>query len=53
MDEFKRRNMKLATSLDYNARCVRLSDRAKVAKMLRRYARRKLRAERWYRTDGH
>ena len=42
MDEFKRTNMKLATAQDYNAKCVRLNDRARVAKMLRRYARRKL-----------
>ena len=47
MDYFKRKNVKLATSLDYNAsRYVSLGrDRRRVAQLLRRYARRKLREE--------
>jgi len=42
MDDFKKTNVALATAFDYNAYCVRLRDRAAIAKMLRRYSRRKL-----------
>ncbi len=45
MDEFKRYNVKLATGQNYNSRCVRLPDRSRVGKMLRRYSRRKMRQE--------
>lgn len=46
MDDFKKANVKLATSQDYNApRFLILRDRRKVAQMLRRYARRKLKEE--------
>ena len=46
MDKFKQQNVKLATKLDYNAKSVvTLSDRAKVSKLINRYARRALRQE--------
>lgn len=45
MDEFKRQNVKLATAQDYNSKCVYLRGRSAIGKMLRRYARRKLRQE--------
>ncbi|MBE1304147.1 hypothetical protein G4W71_08955 [Clostridium botulinum] len=46
MDDFKKANISYATSEDYNAtRIVKLRDRSKIAKRLRRYARRKLKHE--------
>jgi len=43
MDLFKSTNVVKATSFDYNApKVVKLKDRNKVAKMLNRYSRRKL-----------
>lgn len=46
MDLFKRVNVNQATSLDYNApQVVKLKDRGKVAKMLSRYSRRKLKQQ--------
>lgn len=43
MDLFKKTNTTKATALDYNAsKVVKLRDRSKVAKLLSRYSRRKL-----------
>lgn len=48
MDLFKQTNVNKATAMDYNApRVVTLKDRSKVAKMLSKYARRKLKQELW------
>jgi hypothetical protein len=46
MDLFKQTNIKKATTFDYNApRFVTLNDRSHIAKILRRYARRKLKQQ--------
>lgn len=46
MDSFKKVNVSKATSFDYNApKVVKLKDRGKIGKMLRRYSRRKLKQD--------
>lgn len=46
MDLFKRKNVNLATSLDFNApRVVTIKNRKAVVKMLSKYSRRKLKDE--------
>ena len=46
MDEFKRNNVDLATALDYNAKkYVKLKNRGKAGKRVRRIARSRLRGK--------
>ena len=43
MDDFKKKNVRMATKYDFNVpTVVKLRDRSKIHKMLNKYARRKL-----------